>query len=163
MNLTKSLSGSRHAALGAVFFVLRGDNENFVAPNVQLELRERPLRRTLERSAGPRVEPAIVAGTLDLSFFRLVENRAGEMRAFLLEGTPFIIAQIYEDVRHRAARKGKGVGAADRHVLSSADEMLSVIGWCGKSLSRTATHALPAASPPETKTRYLANSRRKTC
>src|SRR5262245_3673300 len=38
-----------------------------------------------------------------------------------------------------------------------------VMGWCGKSLSRTATHALPAASPPETKTRYFANSRRKTC
>ena len=107
------------AALGSVLVVPRWHHEDVVAADFELELRQRALRRALQRRAGARVEPAIVAGTFDLPLVRLVKHRAGKMRALLLKGTPFIIAEIDEDVRHGAARKRERTGTADGHILSS--------------------------------------------
>ena len=105
--------------------VLRWHHENIVAANFELELWQRPLRRALERCASPRVEPAVVAGTFDLPLVRLVKHRAGKMRALLLKGTPFVIAEIDQDIGQSAARKRERVSAADGHVLFLADEMLA--------------------------------------
>ena len=125
VRLAESLSGSGHGGSGGVLVVHRWHHEDVVAADFEFELWQRALRRALERCAGARVEPAIVAGAFNLSLFRLVKHRAGKMRALLLEGTPFVIAKIDQDVRQRAARKRERMGAADRHVLFLADEMLA--------------------------------------
>ncbi len=103
----------------------RWHHEDIVAADFELELWQRALRRPLQRCAGARVEPAVVAGAFDLPLVRLVKHRAGKMRALLLKGAPFVIAEIDKDVRQGTARKRERTGTADGHILFLADEMLA--------------------------------------
>jgi hypothetical protein len=75
-------------ALGSVRVVRRWHHEYIVAADFELELWQRTLRRPLQRCSSARVEPAVVAGALDLPLVRLVKHRAGKMRALLLKGAP---------------------------------------------------------------------------
>jgi hypothetical protein len=60
-----------------------------------------------------------------ISFVRLVKHGAGKMRALLLKGTPFVIAEIDEDIGQGTARERERTGTSDGDILFLADEMLA--------------------------------------
>jgi len=116
---------------------------DFLAAHDYGELRERPRWRALQDLARARVEPAVVAGALDLAAAGLVENGAREVRAFLFERAPFAGLEVHENIRGRGAGEHEGARAAGRHVAQPADAVLADDPVRGSILSFTATNAVP--------------------
>src|SRR5690606_2911999 len=115
-------------------------------------------RRSGQRPAGGEIEVSFVARTVEAAALDLRYDRAGEMRAALVEGDDFALAEAPEQAR------GVRIGIVERQV--AADRQIAEPGhpgrWSGRSAAEQAARDDPGLPDDEGEARQSEEFRELT-